>query len=121
MQGQQPIMERSIDDLVFVGFNSQVVALDRYSGEIAWRWECPQGKSGHVAVLVDGDRLIVSVQGYMYCLDPIFGQQVWTNPLPGMGVGIPSIASARSAVGGAHAAAVAAKQQQDAAAASAAT
>ena len=116
MTQRQAGMERSIDDLVYVGFNSKVVALDRYTGEIAWTWKSPQGKSGHVAVMVDGDRLIVSVQGYMYCLDPIFGQQVWANPLKGMGVGIPSLASSRANALGANAAAIMAQQQQAAAA-----
>ena len=121
MMGQQPIMERSIGDLVFVGFNSRVIALDRYTGETVWTWKSRQGKSGHVAVLVDGDRLIVSVQGYMYCLDPMFGQEVWSNPLRGLGVGIPTIASIRGMSPGASAAAsAAAEQQQQAAAASAA-
>ena len=46
---------RTIADLVFVGFNSQVVALDRYSGEKIWTWKSPQGK-GYVAVLAEHDR-----------------------------------------------------------------
>ena len=121
MRNQQQMRERPIDDLVFVGFNSRVVAMDRYTGEIAWTWESPQGKSGHVAVMVDGDRLIVSVQGYMYCLDPLFGQQVWSNPLSGLGVGIPSLASSRANSTSANAAAAIAQQQQQAAAASGAT
>ena len=57
------------DSLIFVGFNSRVVALDRRSGRLVWDWTSPKG-SGFVAVLLDVDRLIVSVQGYTYCLDP---------------------------------------------------
>ena len=34
--------ERTIGDLVFVGFNRWVVALDRYSGEIVWEWKSPK-------------------------------------------------------------------------------
>ncbi len=86
----------TLEDLVFVGFNSQVVALDRYTGELAWLWKAAEG-SGYAAVLVDGDRLIVSVQGYTYCLDPLSGQVVWQNPLKGMGVGTPCVASKRGA------------------------
>lgn len=86
--------ERVLGDLVFVGFNRKVVALDRYTGELAWTWQAPKG-SGFPAILLDGDRLIVSVQGYTYCLDPIFGQQVWENHLSGMGVGTASLASVR--------------------------
>jgi len=82
-----------IEDLVFVGFNSRAAALDRYDGRIVWSWKAPQG-SGFVALLLDGDRLIASVQGYTYCLDPLTGVQVWANPMSGFGLGVPSIASA---------------------------
>jgi outer membrane protein assembly factor BamB len=84
--------QRTLADLVFVSFNKQVVALDRYTGELVWKWTSPKG-SGFTAILVDGDRLIVSSQGYTYCLEPLFGQEVWSNPLEGMGVGIPCLAS----------------------------
>lgn len=110
--------ERTIADLVFASFGKYVVALDRYTGEKAWQWKVPQG-SGYVVVMVDGDRLIVSAQGYMYCLDPLFGQLVWSNPLEGLGVGVPCIASVNSstAAGSAMASAAAAIAQQRAAAA----
>ncbi|MFM9961161.1 MAG: PQQ-binding-like beta-propeller repeat protein [Planctomycetaceae bacterium] len=83
----------SNDSLVFVGFNSRVVALDRRTGQLVWDWKSPKG-SGFVAVLLDADRLIVSVQGYTYCLDPNNGALLWANPLSGLGVGIPCLASA---------------------------
>ncbi|MBW3539775.1 MAG: PQQ-binding-like beta-propeller repeat protein [Planctomycetes bacterium] len=102
---------RGLMDLVYVGFNSRVVALDRQTGEIVWQWQSPKGRSGHVAVLVDGDRLIVSVQGYMYCLDPLDGTQLWSNPLTGLGVGIPGLASLQGNSGSAAAAALIAQQQ----------
>jgi outer membrane protein assembly factor BamB len=112
--------ERTIRDLVFAGFNRRVLALDRYTGEIVWKWKAPEG-TGFVTVMLDGDRLIVSVNGYMYCLDPLFGQVVWNNPLKGLGVGVTSLTSVRGSVNGAEAAAAAAQQQQQAAAAAAAT
>ena len=85
---------QKLEDLVFVGFAKQVVALDRYSGEKKWEWKSPDG-SGFPAILVDGDRLIVSVEGYTYCLEPTTGGLVWENKLKGMGTGIPSLASIR--------------------------
>ena len=111
--------ERTLDDLVFVGFNSQVIALDRFTGEVVWDWKAPKGRASYVSVLLDGDRLIASVQGYVYCLDPIFGQVVWENPLKGFGLGITSLASVRGRVEGGAAGAAGAQQQQSAAAASA--
>jgi len=111
-------VEYTLLDLVFVGFNRRVVALDRFTGEVVWDWKSPMG-TGFPAILVDGDRLIVSVQGYMYCLDPLTGQVWWSNPLRGLGVGTACIASLHGNSGSAAAAAVIAQQQQQAAASSA--
>ena len=79
-------------DLVYVGFNKQVCALDRYTGELVWSWKASEG-SGYVVLLYDRDRLIASVQGYTYCLDPATGEQLWMNPLKGFGIGTPCLAS----------------------------
>ena len=112
--------ERQLTDLVFAGFNSRVIALDRYTGEVAWTWKSPKG-AGFVTVLLDGDRLIAAVSGYIYCLDPLFGQEVWSNPLKGMGQGVTSLTSARgSPADGPQAAMIAEQQRQQAAAAAAA-
>ncbi len=92
-----------VADLVFIGFNKRVAALDRYSGEIVWDWKAPKG-SGYPAILLDGDRLLVSVQGYTWCLEPTRGDVVWENPLKGMGVGIACIATARGSSSAAPAA-----------------
>ena len=86
-----------VDKLIFVGFHSQVVALHRDSGELVWQWKSPSG-SGYVTLLLDGDRLIVSVVGYMYCLDPATGEQLWFNELSGFGTGVASLASVRGCV-----------------------
>ena len=45
--------------------------------------EMSQG-SGIASLLLDGDRFIVSVQGYTYCLDPSSGDVMWQNALKGM-------------------------------------
>jgi outer membrane protein assembly factor BamB len=97
-------------DLVFVGFNSRVAALHRDDGELIWEWKCPECY-GFPAVLLDGDRLIVSVQGYTYCLDPITGNQLWYNPLKGFGVGTATIASIYGNTGSTAAAAIIVQQQ----------
>ena len=107
-------VEYTLMDLVYVGFNRRVVALDRYNGDVVWDWKSPAG-TGFPAILVDGDRLVVSVQGYMYCLDPVTGEVLWSNPLKGLGVGTACIASLYGNSGSAAAAAVIAQQQQQAA------
>ncbi|MCC7423324.1 MAG: PQQ-binding-like beta-propeller repeat protein [Planctomycetaceae bacterium] len=82
----------TLNDLIFVAFGKNVVALDRENGSKVWQWKPPKG-TGWIALLLDGDRLIVSAHGYMYCLDPMTGEQLWRNDLKGMGTGVPCIAS----------------------------
>ncbi len=106
-------------ELVFVGFNAKVAALDRRTGEIIWRWSAPKG-SGYVSLLLDGDSLFAAVNGYTYCLDPRSGQQLWLNPMKGFGLGVTSIATATGHTPHAHLAQSAAEQRQAAAARSSA-
>ena len=82
-----------ISDLLFVGFNSRVVALNKTDGHLVWEWKTPKG-SGYAAVLVDGSQLFVSVDGYTFALDPYTGAQRWSNGLKGTGTGVPCLASA---------------------------
>jgi outer membrane protein assembly factor BamB len=83
----------TIDQLIFVGFRGYALALHRDTGEMVW---CnSEMHSGYVTMVLDGDRLIVSVNGYMYCLDPLTGKILWHNPLTGYGVGIAHIVSVR--------------------------
>jgi hypothetical protein len=55
----------TVDQLIFVGFKGYAMALSRDTGEIVWSnnglW------SGFVSMLLDGDRLIVSCNGYLSC------------------------------------------------------
>ena len=84
----------AIDQLVFVGLNGYALALNRDSGEIVWSNN--ELKSGPVTLLLDGDRLIVSTGGYIFCLDPLTGKLLWNNPLSGYGRAAPTaIVSAR--------------------------
>jgi outer membrane protein assembly factor BamB len=101
-------MINKLDDLVFVGINKQVIALDRYTGEKKWEWKSPKG-SGYPSILLDGDRLIVSVNGYTFCLEPTTGAEVWFNELKGNGTGITCLVSSRGNSSGA-AAQIAAQQ-----------
>jgi outer membrane protein assembly factor BamB len=86
----------TIDDLVFVGLNGYVVAVDRKNGQIVWSNDELRGghlSGGYVSLLLDGDRLIVSCNGYLFCLDPLNGNVLWDNPLTGHGIGVASIVS----------------------------
>jgi len=84
-----------INNLVFVGLNSHVAALDSNTGETVWEWRAPKPISrGYVSLLVlNEQRLIVSINGYTYCLDPSCGKARWYNELAGFGSGVTSIAA----------------------------
>ena len=84
---------RPVDQLIFVGLNGWVTALDRDTGEVVWT--CKDLKSGYTTLLLDGDRLIASTNGYVYCLDPQNGRVVWSNPLRGFGTGVAHLVSRR--------------------------
>ncbi len=83
-----------VDQLIFIGLNGYVVALDRETGDIVWSQD--KLESGYVTLLLDGDQLIVSCNGYMYALDPLDGRILWHNRMKGYGSGAPtSITSVR--------------------------
>ena len=50
----------SLQDLLFVGFNGRVVALEQRSGELVWEWKCPKPSAQMVALLVQGERIYAS-------------------------------------------------------------
>ncbi len=81
------------DDLIFVGRGGWALALHRDTGAIVWHND--QMRSGYTTLLLDGDRLIVSTDGYLYCLDPLTGTIRWRNPLSGYGVGVTTMVSSR--------------------------
>ncbi|MEO5915883.1 MAG: PQQ-binding-like beta-propeller repeat protein [Luteolibacter sp.] len=85
-----------ISDMVFTGFNRRVAALHRLTGQIVWQWKAPKGSS-YVSLLLEQDLLVVSVDGYMYGLDPLTGGQLWYNSMDGFGSGVTSLVSVNGA------------------------
>jgi hypothetical protein len=83
-----------VTDLVFTGFNGRVAALHRQSGTVVWDWRAPKGRA-FVSLLLESDLLVVSVDGYMYGLDPLTGAERWFNPMKGFGTGVTSLVSVR--------------------------
>ena len=80
-----------IQDLIFVGLNGRVAALESSTGEIVWEWRSPKG--GYVNLLVERNIVIAGVNGYIYGLDPRNGDQLWFNELKGYGLGVTSLAT----------------------------
>jgi outer membrane protein assembly factor BamB len=86
-----------------------VIAVDRNTGDTLWTSELKGGEFVDV-MIVDGD-LFAASKGRLYRLDPVTGDVLWRNDLPGLGWGIVSIA-------GSHSAPAADKLRRDQAAAS---
>ena len=101
----------TIDDLIFVGINGWAAALHRDTGELVWYNS--EMHTGLTTMLLDGDRLIVSTNGYIYCLDPLTGRVRWHNPMTGYGTGVAHLVSVRgqsAAVAATASAAIQARQ-----------
>lgn len=96
----------NLSDLIFTGFNRRVAALDKRTGQIIWDRKLPKGNS-YTTLLLDGDLLVVSVDGYMYGLNAFTGEEIWFNEMAGFGTGVTSLASVNGSVQNVTAAAAA--------------
>jgi outer membrane protein assembly factor BamB len=101
---------------VFVGVHGEVVALDRATGQELWHTKLAGGD--FVNLVLDQDRIIATTKGKVFCLDVATGHLLWRNDLPGLGLGLVSIATAN---GSTPSGPPSEKRRQDAAAAAAAT
>jgi len=103
-------------DLIFIGIKGSVVALNRATGEQIWATHLKGAE--FVNVVLQGEAVIASCSGEIFCLDSLTGNARWHNPLKGFGMGLATLAT------GAHAASAnaplqAEKQRRDQAAAAA--
>ena len=87
-----------MNDVLYVGFNRRVAAIDQRSGSVIWQWKASHG-TGFVSLLLEGEKLFVSVNGYLYALDARTGAQLWHNPMKGFGYGVASLCSSRGRSG----------------------
>jgi len=110
----------NINDLIFTGFSNRVAALIRNTGDIVWQWRAPQGTQ-YTTLLLDGDVLIVSVDGYMYGLNAYSGDLLWANPMKGFGTGVASLVSVNGTTTNSAVSAVAAARAGQQAASAATT
>ncbi len=94
-------------DLVHVGLNGRVLALDRRTGAECWR--AALKGSSFVNLFLDGDKLFATTRGEIFCLDALTGRLMWSNPMRGMGYGIATVGFAA----GNSVAAVESQQESD--------
>jgi len=99
-----------ITDLVFIGIKGSVIALNRATGEQVWVRRLKG--SDFVNVVLDGETILASCYGEIFCLDAFTGEALWHNPLKGFGLGLATIAT-KSNAGSGNLAAVSAKRYRD--------
>jgi outer membrane protein assembly factor BamB len=92
----------SVHQLLFLGLNGRVAALNRDSGELVWEWTAKdpdkhRAVGGYMTLLADQGQLFVSANGFTYRLDPLTGAEVWANPLRGWGLGPAALATSTAA------------------------
>lgn len=96
---------------IYLGIKGAVVALNRATGEEIWRTTLKG--SDFVNVVLDGNQLYATTKGEIFCLDKTTGEPRWQNKLPGLGLGLISIATPT----GSQVLSAQEKRQRDAAAA----
>jgi outer membrane protein assembly factor BamB len=78
-------------DLLYIGLNGSVSAIDPTSGTIQWTTPLKTGAlisaTGRqdVSVLVKGEVLFAGAAGHLFCLNTSDGRVLWHNPLKGLG------------------------------------
>jgi outer membrane protein assembly factor BamB len=77
-------------ELLYIGCNGQVAAIDPETGNEVWRATLGGGLFGSpgakdVTVLQHEDRVFAGCHGHLSCLDAGTGRVLWQNELKGMG------------------------------------
>lgn len=78
------------NNLLIIGCNGFVSAIDAASGQERWRTRLREGILGgsrgyDVSVLIDGDQVFAGCYGRIYALRTSDGEILWANDLKGMG------------------------------------
>jgi outer membrane protein assembly factor BamB len=101
--------------VVYVG--GHVHAIYPETGHTAWSTRLPKAyKASTGTVLIEGDIIVAGVGGRVYCLDLSDGRILWINQMPGLGLGMVSMATTRQSTGADAAAHQQQSHQQQAAA-----
>ncbi len=76
-------MAQNTPEILYAGTNKTVIAIDAATGAELWRRKLPKG-GGLVNILIKGDMLYVSSDGYVYGLERYMGEIVWRNDMKGL-------------------------------------
>ena len=86
---------------LYVGTKSQVVAIDRQTGQVLWQTKLGRSLTTElrfVTLLAEGSQVFVHTNGELFCLAATSGEILWKNGLKGMGYELASLAIAGHAV-----------------------
>ncbi|HST59007.1 MAG TPA: PQQ-binding-like beta-propeller repeat protein [Longimicrobium sp.] len=78
-------------ELLYIGSNGHVAAVDPATGEEAWRTALAGSGffastgSQDVTVIQHENRVFAGCYGHLFCLDAATGQIIWQNGLKGLG------------------------------------
>lgn len=86
----------SHDELLFVGTNGHVLALEKRTGKTVWTTSLPKTGWPLVAVVYEDEMLYCAAAGRVFAIEPRRGRIRWTNPLRGMSSSSVYLATARS-------------------------
>jgi outer membrane protein assembly factor BamB len=90
--------------MIYGGTRGYVFALDPHSGNEVWRTKLSTGflfnaaSAEDVMVLAVGEVIIAGCNGHIWGLAATTGEQLWHNPLRGLGKGAVTVAAAGVAV-----------------------
>lgn len=101
-------MQATPPQTVIIGIKGTVLALDRGAGVEVWRTDLKG--TDFVNVSIDGDHILATTRGEIFCLDRTSGRILWQNPLTGLGRGLITIATEGPS---SNAAVLAQKRRQD--------
>lgn len=82
---------------LFIGIKGHVIYLNKETGKSIWTTKL-KSSSGVTNIHFEGNFLIASTNGHLFCLSPDDGSLKWTNPLNGFGNGPCIIATENQAL-----------------------
>lgn len=78
--------------IAYVG--GHVFSLDPLTGKTIWETKLPKAYRTSIGgAIIDGDVVLAGVGGRVYCLDITDGRLLWMNEMPGLGLGMVSVAT----------------------------
>ena len=76
--------DNSVDNLIFVGINAYVVAVNKYSANTVWSNYYGGLNGGIVSLHFSKGKILIGNSGKLHCVNPLDGKEIWSNELKGL-------------------------------------